>query len=102
MGRAREYVQSPNVNPGQSQLTTTFLVDYILFIKADVDLNPSPNEVRDVKYVTADELKAMFKDSTLVFTPWFKLICESLLFDWWAHLDGGLEKFENESEIRRM
>ncbi|OBT77292.1 isopentenyl-diphosphate delta-isomerase [Pseudogymnoascus sp. 05NY08] len=77
-------------------------IDYILFIKADVDLNPSPNEVRDVKYVTADELKAMFKDSSLVFTPWFKLICESLLFDWWAHLDAGLEKFENESEIRRM
>jgi len=55
-----------------------------------------------VKYVTADELKAMFNDTSLVFTPWFKLICHSLLFEWWDHLDAGLEKYENESEIRRM
>lgn len=80
----------------------TSLVDYILFIKADVDLAPNPNEARDVKYVTADELKGMFKDSNLKFTPWFKLICESLLFEWWEHLDAGLEKYENETEIRRM
>lgn len=76
-------------------------IDYILIIKADVNLNPSPNEVRDVKYVTADELKAMFKDPNLTFTPWFKLICESLLFEWWANLDSGLEKFMD-TEIRRM
>lgn len=35
-------------------------VDYIFFIKADVDLAVNPNEVRDVKYVTPDELRAMF------------------------------------------
>jgi isopentenyl-diphosphate delta-isomerase len=78
------------------------LVDYILFIKADVDLEPNLNEVRDVRYVTADELKAMFNEASLAFTPWFKLICHSLLFEWWEHLDAGLEKYENESEIRRM
>lgn len=80
----------------------TTLVDYILFIKADVDLKPNMNEVRDVKYVTADGLKSMFEDSELKFTPWFKLICHSLLFEWWEHLDSGLEKYENEQEIRRM
>lgn len=53
-------------------------------------------------YVTAEELKSMFKDERLRFTPWFKLICESLLFEWWAHLDGGLEKYENDGKIRRM
>lgn len=78
------------------------LVDYILFIKANVDLNPSPNEVKDVKYVTQDELKALFKDPTLKFTPWFKLICESMLYEWWSNLDSGLEKYTNEQEIRRM
>lgn len=31
-------------------------------MKADVDLDPNFNEVRDYKYVTADELKAMFED----------------------------------------
>lgn len=78
------------------------LVDYILFIKADVDIEPNLNEVRDTRYVTADGLKAMFNDPALSFTPWFKLICHTLLFEWWEHLDEGLEKYENEQEIRRM
>lgn len=60
------------------------------------------NEVRDTKYVTASELKELFKDTKLKFTPWFKLICESMLFEWWENLDSGLEKYTNEQEIRRM
>ena len=83
-------------------LTAPDLVDYILFIKADVDHTPNPNEVKDTRYVSEGELKAMFKDDSLKFTPWFKLICESMLFEWWEHLDQGLEKYTGESEIRRM
>ncbi|RYO84118.1 hypothetical protein DL766_008121 [Monosporascus sp. MC13-8B] len=75
-------------------------IDYILFIKANVDLHPNLNEVRDTKYVSAEELKALFKDPQLKFTPWFKLICESMLFEWWENLDSGLEKYTNEQEIR--
>jgi isopentenyl-diphosphate Delta-isomerase len=85
-------------------LTMLCLVDYILFIKptSKVNLNVNPNEVRDTKYVSEDELKAMFDDNSLKFTPWFKLICHSMLFEWWEHLDQGLEKYLNETEIRRM
>jgi isopentenyl-diphosphate delta-isomerase len=77
-------------------------IDYILFIKANVDLAPSENEVQATQYVSPDRLKQMFEDPALKFTPWFKLICNSLLFDWWKHLDSGLEKYMNEQEIRRM
>ncbi|KJX96195.1 isopentenyl-diphosphate delta-isomerase like protein [Zymoseptoria brevis] len=77
-------------------------IDYILFIKADVDLNINPNEVQATKYVSADELKDMFKDGSLKFTPWFKLICQSMLFEWWQNLNGGLDKYKGETEIRRM
>lgn len=77
-------------------------IDYILFIKADVDLDVNPNEVRDATYVSMDELKQMFREDKLSFTPWFKLICQSMLFEWWEHLDSGLEKYMNETEIRRM
>lgn len=73
-----------------------------MFIKADVDLDPNPNEVRDTTYVSADKLKEMFEDPELKFTPWFKLICNTMLFEWWEHLDSGLEKYMNEQEIRRM
>jgi isopentenyl-diphosphate delta-isomerase len=77
-------------------------VDYILFIKADVDHESNPNEVQAARYVTQAELKAMFEDPSLKFTPWFKLICKELLFEWWDHLDSGLEKYMNETQIRRM
>ncbi|KAK4461665.1 isopentenyl-diphosphate delta-isomerase idi1 [Cladorrhinum samala] len=77
-------------------------IDYILFIKANVDLNINLNEVQATRYVSPDNLKALFRDSSLKFTPWFKLICESMLFEWWQHLDSGLEKYTNEQEIRRM
>lgn len=77
-------------------------IDYILFIKANVDLNINPNEVRDAKYVTAKELKDMFEDGQYKFTPWFKLICNSMLFEWWDHLDSGLDKYMGETQIRRM
>lgn len=80
----------------------TIAVDYILFIKANVDLDINKNEVQATQYVTADELKKKFDDTTLKFTPWFKLICNSMLFEWWTHLDSGLEAYTNEQQIRRM
>jgi len=79
-------------------------VDYILFIKPSrgVELAVNPNEVRDSRFVSMEELKGMFKEPGLKYTPWFKLICESMLYEWWDHLDGGLEKYEGEKDIRRM
>lgn len=75
-------------------------IDYILILKADPKINANMNEVRDFKYVSQDELKQMFNDSSLVFTPWFKLICESYLFNWWNDLDN-LKEVKNET-IDRM
>ncbi|KAK4984801.1 isopentenyl-diphosphate delta-isomerase idi1 [Elasticomyces elasticus] len=77
-------------------------IDYILFIKADVDVHANPNEVQDTRYVSEDDLKTMFRDDALSFTPWFKLICQSMLFKWWEQLNGGVEQFKAEREIRRM
>lgn len=78
-------------------------VDYILFIEADVDVDVNPNEARDTCYVSPDELKAMFEKPDLKFTPWFKLICNSMLFEWWSHLGtASLDKYKGETGIRRM
>ncbi|EDO15521.1 hypothetical protein Kpol_479p9 [Vanderwaltozyma polyspora DSM 70294] len=80
-------------------------IDYILFYKISdqnsLTVAPSPNEVRDIKWVTAAELKAMFNDTSLKFTPWFKLICESYLFQWWDKLND-LSEVENDKKIHRM
>lgn len=83
-------------------LTNSYAVDYILFIKANVDLDPNVNEVQATQYTSPEKLKALFEDPSLKFTPWFKLICNSMLFEWWENLDSGLEKYMNEQEIRRM
>lgn len=80
-------------------------IDYILFYKINADstltINPNLNEVRDYKYVSAAELKEMFTNPELKFTPWFKLICDSYLFKWWDTL-ADLSKVENDTEIHRM
>lgn len=67
-----------------------------------MDVSPNKNEVQDTRYVTADGLKKLFEDPSLKFTPWFKLICNSMLFEWWSHLNSGLETYTNEQQIRRM
>lgn len=77
-------------------------IDYILILRAknDITIDANYNEVKDFKYVDKEELQKMFEDPELVFTPWFKLICETLLFEWWGNLDS-LEKFEDD-KIHRM
>jgi isopentenyl-diphosphate delta-isomerase len=66
-------------------------VDHILFFKGDVTPKVNPNEVAAVKYVTPDALKELFeqsrkaKDTTI--TPWFELIANRFLFQWWPQLD---------------
>lgn len=61
-------------------------IDYILFIKADVELNPNLEEVADVKYVTLAELKFMMRSKGL-WSPWFRIIAEKFLVHWWNDLD---------------
>ena len=104
-------------------------IDYILVIQPekDVTLEINPNEVRDIRYVMPNELKSMIAkargektvangapstendldngDSAKpMLTPWFGLICETLLFQWWDKLDDPLamKKFKGETDIRRM
>ena len=70
----------------------------------DVDVTPNANEIRDHKYVSKQELQAMFDEPCAYssfhqcmvriltvcaansFTPWFKLIARDFLFGWWDEL----------------
>jgi len=74
-------------------------IDYIYFLQPSktptIKLNPG--EVRDSKFVTADELKQMLdqaKHKKILITPWFRMICERFLFDWWKTL------LENPSKLK--
>lgn len=81
-------------------------VDYCLVVKKDVNLNPNLNEVKKWDYVTPVELKKLLSDaedkgSGLVVTPWFKLIAQHHLFEWWENLND-LKSFEDYDTIHKM
>ncbi|CCC69164.1 hypothetical protein NCAS_0C01740 [Naumovozyma castellii] len=80
-------------------------IDYILFYKVnsgeELTVEPNLNEMRAFKWVTQTRLKEMFDDPNLQFTPWFKIICNSYLFEWWAKLND-LSSVENDQKIHRM
>lgn len=61
-----------------------------------MDLNINSNEVQAAKYVSPEELKELFKQKDGLWTPWFRLICESFLFKWWQDLDNDLDKHKND------
>lgn len=79
-------------------------VDYILFIQRDVDITPNPNEVMAYSFVTQQELKELLakgERGDIKITPWFKMICQDLLFKWWDNL-GDLKSFVDHASIHRM
>eukprot|EP00560_Eucampia_antarctica_P006822 CAMPEP_0197828948 /NCGR_PEP_ID=MMETSP1437-20131217/5434_1 /TAXON_ID=49252 ORGANISM="Eucampia antarctica, Strain CCMP1452" /NCGR_SAMPLE_ID=MMETSP1437 /ASSEMBLY_ACC=CAM_ASM_001096 /LENGTH=803 /DNA_ID=CAMNT_0043430375 /DNA_START=28 /DNA_END=2439 /DNA_ORIENTATION=+ len=67
-------------------------IDYVLFYtvssKDKVTITPHPDEVDDVKWVTKSQLISMMEDSSLLFSPWFRLIFEKWMLpnstqSWW-------------------
>lgn len=55
-------------------------IDYILFVtvpnKDDLTLDPHPDEVDDVRWVSKSDLLEMFDDGGLLFSPWFRIIAK--------------------------
>ena len=82
-------------------------VDHILVIQADVDLNPNPNEISEVKWVTRDELEAMLVDedeNAGVIAPWFRCIAALVMNEEWWQAVGDSEALERlvDGEIHDM
>lgn len=53
-------------------------------------MKPSPNEVRDTKYMKKEELRefiATAKAKGIKLTPWFALIADDFLWKWWDNLE---------------
>ena len=69
-------------------------VDYLLFMVRDVNVNPNPDEVADIKYVNREELKELLRkadagEGGLKLSPWFRLVVDNFLFKWWDHVEKG-------------
>jgi isopentenyldiphosphate isomerase len=72
--------------------------DYLLLVtvpnKAVVDsqLKANPDEVQATRWVSMDELQAMFRDSSLLFSPWFRIIANAWLMpSWWKNLEMAMQ-----------
>uniref|UniRef100_A0A2R5L127 isopentenyl-diphosphate Delta-isomerase n=2 Tax=Hirondellea gigas TaxID=1518452 RepID=A0A2R5L127_9CRUS len=65
-------------------------IDYILFVRQNVEISAAPNEVKAVRYVTASELRDQLADREKTgetFSPWVQLIIERFLYSWMEKLD---------------
>lgn len=73
-------------------------IDYILFIRKDLEMNPNPNEVEEVVYVSRsnfNDFKKNLEEKSVQLTPWFKLISDTHLSKWWNQLElGNIQDFD--------
>ena len=87
-----------------SVLSYTSEVDYILFYRLEegeeVPINPSDDEVEEVKWVSMDELKEMMADPELLWSPWFVGIMEQEGFDYWKDIEGSLTGKNTDKKVR--
>ena len=62
-------------------------IDHILIAQVDVELNPNPNEVSEIAWVTYDELEELLleeepKNGSIA--PWFRCIAARIMNEeWW-------------------
>ncbi|OMO50545.1 hypothetical protein COLO4_38023 [Corchorus olitorius] len=78
-------------------------LDYLLFIVRDVNVNPNPDEVADIKYVNRDQLKELLRkadagEEGLKLSPWFRLVVDNFLFKWWDQVEKGTLKEATDME----
>jgi isopentenyl-diphosphate delta-isomerase len=82
-------------------------IDYVLLLQGKFDLNANTNEVKATRFVSMDELRQMIEDeknsatSGVLLTPWFKLIADKYLFNWWRNLDN-LELVKDQKNIHKF
>ena len=76
-------------------------IDYMLLVKADVEVFPNVDEVAWARYMDADEVKELLQREPTVITPWFRFIFHSLLLEKWKTGLDFLEEVDGKTEIVR-
>lgn len=65
-------------------------LDHLIILQKDVSPNPNPNEIDEIRWFTQEEwlqFLAACPDNGETIAPWFQLIADNLLMDWWNNLD---------------
>lgn len=68
-------------------------IDYVLFLKCQHEpiVHANPDEVDEYRYVSIVDLKIMFEEVGLLWSPWFRGIMENGGFEWWEMLQETIE-----------
>lgn len=83
-------------------------MDYLLFLVRDVKVEPNPEEVADVQYVNREQLKELVRkadagEDGVNLSPWFRLVVNNYLSDWWKRVDEGtLPEGADMSTVRKL
>ena len=86
-------------------------MDYVLFCKSKQEdlirggLQINTEEVDAMRWVTPQELKDMMsEDKGLRWSPWFRIIVEKFLWNWWENIDDIFEtdKFVGDASIHKV
>ena len=65
-------------------------LDHIFILQKELEYAPNPKEIDELRWFSADEWRvfsAACPENGEVIAPWFQLIADNLLADWWANLD---------------
>jgi len=76
-------------------------IDHILVIKADVEINPNPNEVSQIAWVDQQELEQWLIDeegTKGIIAPWFRCIAARIMTDEWWNAAGDAEVCQSLSD----
>ena len=81
-------------------------IDYCLILKGDFKLSPLMNEVKASKFLNQYQLQKFLEEgecheSGVQLTPWFKMICNRFVFDWWSKLDR-ISDIQDHSTIHKL
>ncbi|CAG9860223.1 unnamed protein product [Phyllotreta striolata] len=76
-------------------------LDYIFFFKDDVEVDPNPNEIAEVRYIGKNEVDSFVSDIKEPLSPWFRLILKEKLKFWWEHLDN-LDAIKDHKNISKF
>ena len=79
-------------------------IDYVLIARKDVTLHINPNEVQDYRYVSKEGMEEFLENCELrdiSLTPWFHMILQRHLFDWWENLND-LSSFVEHDRIQKL
>ncbi|XP_014298697.1 isopentenyl-diphosphate Delta-isomerase 1 [Microplitis demolitor] len=77
-------------------------IDYVLFLqKNNVTLDPNPDEVSEIHWVSKQNINKFIRDCHSPLTPWFELILTHKLPLWWENLNS-LHKVQDHDTIQRF